>query len=161
MHLKNYFKANLAIYIVINILLVIINLSYSPQHIWFHYPLFGWGCLMAVLYLVSSRYPSEDMKCKGRGEYWKYKAHKIYKDAFMENGEGAKEHVNYKEYKNKCMEKGKSLGFRCHLAVYLLITALLVITNLQYTPNILWSIYVIFGWGAGVFAHYYFFKSDK
>ncbi|MBF0443361.1 MAG: 2TM domain-containing protein [Oligoflexales bacterium] len=135
MHTTNYFKANLMIYIIINILLVIINLSYCPDYIWFHFPILGWGCLLAVLYLVSSRYPSENWSCK--------------------NG---KESGKDEEHKRNCLEYGKQVGFRCHLAVYLVIIVLLTIVNLQYTPHILWVIYVILGWGSGVLAHYYFFN---
>ncbi len=34
---------HLAVYIGVNILLIIINLSTSPQYIWFKWPLLGWG----------------------------------------------------------------------------------------------------------------------
>ena len=37
------FYLHLAVYIVINILLIIINLSTSTQYLWFKWPLIGWG----------------------------------------------------------------------------------------------------------------------
>ena len=37
------FYIHLAIYIAVNILLVIINISTSPQYFWFKWPLIGWG----------------------------------------------------------------------------------------------------------------------
>jgi len=37
------FYIHLAVYVGVNILLVIINLSTSPQYIWFIWPLLGWG----------------------------------------------------------------------------------------------------------------------
>ncbi len=37
------FYIHLAVYVGVNILLIIINLSTSPQHIWFKWPLLGWG----------------------------------------------------------------------------------------------------------------------
>jgi uncharacterized oligopeptide transporter (OPT) family protein len=37
------FYIHLAAYVVINILLIIINLSTSPQYLWFKWPLIGWG----------------------------------------------------------------------------------------------------------------------
>ena len=40
---KMGFYMHLAVYIGVNILLIIINLITSPQHIWFIWPLFGWG----------------------------------------------------------------------------------------------------------------------
>ncbi len=37
------FYVHLAVYTAVNILLIIINLSTSPQYLWFMWPLFGWG----------------------------------------------------------------------------------------------------------------------
>lgn len=37
------FYIHLAVYVGVNILLVIINLATSPQYIWFKWPLLGWG----------------------------------------------------------------------------------------------------------------------
>ena len=37
------FYLHLAVYIVVNILLIIINLSTSAQYLWFKWPLIGWG----------------------------------------------------------------------------------------------------------------------
>lgn len=37
------FYGNLVAYIVMNIFLLIINLRYSPQHLWFFWPMLGWG----------------------------------------------------------------------------------------------------------------------
>lgn len=40
---KTGFFIHLAVYIVVNILLIIINLGTSPQYLWFIWPLIGWG----------------------------------------------------------------------------------------------------------------------
>lgn len=37
------FYFHLAVYVGVNLLLMIINLSRSPQYLWFIWPLFGWG----------------------------------------------------------------------------------------------------------------------
>jgi hypothetical protein len=37
------FYGNLVAYIVVNIFLMIINLMYSPEYLWFFWPLLGWG----------------------------------------------------------------------------------------------------------------------
>ncbi len=37
------FYIHLAAYISVGVLLVIINLSTTPQHLWFKWPLIGWG----------------------------------------------------------------------------------------------------------------------
>ena len=34
---------HLAVYIAVNILLIVINVSTSPDHFWFIWPLIGWG----------------------------------------------------------------------------------------------------------------------
>jgi hypothetical protein len=40
---KIAFYVHLFVYVAVNILLVILNLKYSPQYQWFYWPLFGWG----------------------------------------------------------------------------------------------------------------------
>ena len=37
------FYIHLVAYITVNLLLVFINYSTSPQYLWFKWPLFGWG----------------------------------------------------------------------------------------------------------------------
>ena len=37
------FYVHLAVYAGVNVLLVIINLSASPEYLWFKWPLMGWG----------------------------------------------------------------------------------------------------------------------
>lgn len=37
------FFIHLAIYMAVNVLLVIINLTTDPQYLWFKWPLIGWG----------------------------------------------------------------------------------------------------------------------
>jgi len=37
------FYGNLVSYIVVNIFLLVLNLVTSPNHLWFYWPLLGWG----------------------------------------------------------------------------------------------------------------------
>lgn len=37
------FYGNLTAYIVVNIVLVFVNLKTSPDHLWFYWPMLGWG----------------------------------------------------------------------------------------------------------------------
>ena len=37
------FYIHLSVYVAVNILLVIVNISTSPQYLWFKWPLIGWG----------------------------------------------------------------------------------------------------------------------
>ncbi len=40
---KNNYKKKIIIFIAVNLLLIAINLSTNPEHLWFIYPLLGWG----------------------------------------------------------------------------------------------------------------------
>jgi hypothetical protein len=42
------FYGNLTAYIVVNIGLLIINLLTSPNHLWFYWPMIGWGIGVAI-----------------------------------------------------------------------------------------------------------------
>lgn len=37
------FYGNLLAYIVVNLFLLFINLKYSPEYLWFFWPMLGWG----------------------------------------------------------------------------------------------------------------------
>jgi 2TM domain-containing protein len=37
------FYRHAAIYVLVNLFLAILNLTRDPQHLWFQWPLFGWG----------------------------------------------------------------------------------------------------------------------
>lgn len=37
------FYIHLSVYITVNLLLIIINLTTSPEYLWFKWPLMGWG----------------------------------------------------------------------------------------------------------------------
>jgi len=37
------FFIHLAVYVGVNLLLIIINLLTAPRHLWFYWPLIGWG----------------------------------------------------------------------------------------------------------------------
>jgi len=37
------FYIHLAVYVGVNVLLILINLSKSPEYLWFKWPLMGWG----------------------------------------------------------------------------------------------------------------------
>jgi 2TM domain len=45
---KLAFYTHLAIYIVVNIFLTLLNLMTSPQHYWFQWPLMGWGIGLVI-----------------------------------------------------------------------------------------------------------------
>lgn len=74
---KRGFLVHLTIYILINIMLIIINLLYSPKTIWFFYPLLCWGIGISLHYLSSVRWIEKTLEEKeAKAEY---KARKIKK----------------------------------------------------------------------------------
>ena len=40
---KLSFLLHLAAYVAVNVLLVVINLLTTPEHLWFYWPMLGWG----------------------------------------------------------------------------------------------------------------------
>ena len=48
---------------------------------------------------------------------------------------------------------GLRLGFMWHFAVFAMVMLALVAINLNYTPNTLWVVWPLGGWGAGVLLH--------
>ncbi|BFP41727.1 hypothetical protein FGF1_25720 [Flavobacteriaceae bacterium GF1] len=59
---------------------------------------------------------------------------------------------NFTSTKNNRYFKRRPLFF-AHLLLYLIISSLLVIINLVFTPERIWSKWVIFIWGLGVLLH--------
>ncbi len=56
----------------------------------------------------------------------------------------------YIEAKKKVEEK---LGFFIHLGTYIFVNIFLIILNLTYSPQYLWFIWSILGWGIGITFH--------
>ena len=46
--MKLGFRTHLLVYAMVNAGLVIINLTTSPDHLWFQWPMFGWGIGLAA-----------------------------------------------------------------------------------------------------------------
>ena len=51
------------------------------------------------------------------------------------------------------LRAGAKLGFYIHLAVYVLVNLLLLAINLQATPERLWFLWPLCGWGVGIICH--------
>jgi hypothetical protein len=50
---------------------------------------------------------------------------------------------------------GAKLGFYIHLAAYIAVNLLLVVINLSTKSQNLWFLWALFGWGIGLFAHWF------
>ncbi len=60
------------------------------------------------------------------------------------------EQRSYQQAKKRVREK---LGFYSHFAVFIVVISLLAVINYTTTPDQLWFVWVLLGWGAGVLAH--------
>ena len=52
-------------------------------------------------------------------------------------------------------QAGAKLGFYIHLTAYVAVNLVLVVVNLSMTPQYLWCIWPLLGWGLGLFAHWF------
>ncbi|PIV27969.1 MAG: hypothetical protein COS36_03825 [Candidatus Altarchaeum sp. CG03_land_8_20_14_0_80_32_618] len=59
---KRGFSVHLVVYVLVNIMLIAINLIYSPKAIWFFYPLIGWGIGISMHYLFGVRWIEKGIK---------------------------------------------------------------------------------------------------
>ncbi len=50
------FNIHAAIYVLVNIMLIAINLMFVPQFLWFFFPLIGWGIGLTMHYLFAVRF---------------------------------------------------------------------------------------------------------
>ena len=59
---KKRFSVHLVVYVLVNAMLITINLIYSPEAIWFFYPLIGWGIGISMHYLFGVRWVEKELK---------------------------------------------------------------------------------------------------
>ena len=59
----------------------------------------------------------------------------------------------YERYQKAKKQVNEIKGFYGHLTSYVIVLAILIYINLKYTPEYLWFIWTMFGWGIGLFFH--------
>jgi hypothetical protein len=59
---KRPFLIHLVVYVLVNAMLIIINFIYSPEDIWFFYPLIGWGIGITIHYLGAVRWVEKSLR---------------------------------------------------------------------------------------------------
>jgi len=59
---KRGFLAHLVVYVLVNAMFIAINFIYSPEAIWFFYPLIGWGIGISMHYLFGVRWLEKELK---------------------------------------------------------------------------------------------------
>ena len=57
------------------------------------------------------------------------------------------------KYKKAQKKVEEIKGFYSHLFFYIITISVLIFINLKYTPQYLWFIYTLIGWGIGVIGH--------
>lgn len=67
---KRGFSVHLVVYVLVNAMLIAGNLIYSPEAIWFFYPLLGWGIGISIHYLDAVRWIEKVLREKeAKAEY--------------------------------------------------------------------------------------------
>jgi hypothetical protein len=61
---------------------------------------------------------------------------------------------NYRRAYRDLSVKDFRRGFKVHCIIYIIMNIFLVAFNLFTNPDVLWCLGALFGWGAGVVAHY-------
>jgi len=54
------------------------------------------------------------------------------------------------------LRKKRRKGFIAHLIAYIAVNITLVLINITFTPERIWFIFPLIGWGIGLSMHYYF-----
>ena len=116
---KRFFIVHLSLFLIVMGMLAALNLIFTPNIVWFLYPLFGWGIGVVLHFFFAIAWGREN---------WKEMAN---------------------EWKNKILIR----LFTIHLVVYLAVSGLLVTINLNHSPQLLWSLFPVAGWGAGILLH--------
>ena len=60
---------------------------------------------------------------------------------------------DFEKYQKAKKQVEEIKGFYSHLLSYVLVISILIFVNLKYTPEHLWFIYSMSGWGLGLFFH--------
>jgi hypothetical protein len=67
---KKGFSVHLVVYVLVNAMLIAINFIYSPETIWFFYPLLGWGIGISMHYLFGVRWIEKELtEREAKAEY--------------------------------------------------------------------------------------------
>ena len=61
--------------------------------------------------------------------------------------------TDFERYQKAKKQVQEVKGFYSHLAGYIVVMIVIVYINLKYTPEILWFIWSMLGWGIGLFFH--------
>ncbi len=60
----------------------------------------------------------------------------------------------YRKAYRQILEKDSRRGFKIHLLIYVIMNSCMIPFNLLTSPEVLWFIGALLGWGSGIIAHY-------
>ena len=60
---------------------------------------------------------------------------------------------DFERYQKARKQVQELKGFYVHLLSYVIVMIIIIYINLKYTPEVLWFIWTLFGWGIGLFFH--------
>ena len=63
---------------------------------------------------------------------------------------------DYKKAYREVVKEEERKGFIAHLIAYIAVNITLVLINIAFTPERIWFIFPLIGWGIGLSMHYYF-----
>lgn len=61
--------------------------------------------------------------------------------------------TDYEKYQRAKKQVNEIKGFYTHFAIYILVMGFLIFINLKYSPEYLWFLWTMLGWGIGVASH--------
>lgn len=53
----------------------------------------------------------------------------------------------------KVLRDEARMSFYIHLVIFAVVNSLLAGINLRFSPNVLWVLFILLGWGSGLFIH--------
>ena len=60
---------------------------------------------------------------------------------------------DFERYQKAKKQVQELKGFYSHLLSYVIVMVVIIYINLKYTPEVLWFIWTLLGWGIGIFFH--------
>ena len=60
---------------------------------------------------------------------------------------------DFERYQKAKKQVQELKGFYSHLLSYVIVMIVIIYINLKYTPEVLWFIWTLLGWGIGIFFH--------
>jgi len=131
---RRAFMEHATFYVLINSAFILLNLSTFSQRLWFQYPLMFWGFGL-LIHFVSVFFLTD---------------YGAMADRFAGFIDGKPLYEGFIRFHREKARRGVIV----HAVLYAIANAVLVALNLSFTPNTMWFIYPLLGWGIGLLFHF-------